>query len=148
MGALEKLIDQVIAADMNGDLSENITAYPEAAAELESLRKETMNDTMNDTEKALNYYKAGFFQGIRGASHVDRRPDYVPQTIKIIRTVRGESFSGPRLIAKPGVYICKSNQFGAISVLLDNGELGIKPGEFEVIDWTENPHKQSSDNTN
>lgn len=97
---------------------------------------------MDDKEKAINYYKAGVLQGVKNRkSGIDVRPDWVPAAIEITRTVRGEGF-GPRLIAKPGVYIADSNQFGAVSVKLDGGMLGIKPDEFEVVEWKKNPHKE------
>ena len=76
--------------------------------------------------KALNYYKSGVLQ---------ERPHYVPKRIIIHRTVRGEIPTGPRVIAKPGEYEAFSNQWGAIHVETPNGKLGIKPREFEVIEW-------------
>lgn len=38
-----------------------------------------------------------------------------------------------------GEYYCFCNQYGAVSVTAQNGiKLGLKPGEFEVLEWTEN----------
>jgi hypothetical protein len=67
------------------------------------------------------------------------RPRYVPGRIRIDREVRSEMpaiFSG---VARPGEYDCSSNQWGAISVIADNGkEIGIRPSECVVISMTKN----------
>lgn len=84
-----------------------------------------------DLQKALSYYSAGL---------LDIAPAYVPKIIELPRTVRGEYPIGPRVIAKPGEYECTSNKWGAISVMTPSGHLlGIKPKEFEVVEWVENP---------
>lgn len=45
MSALQNLLNQVLAADINGELAENITAYPEAAAALEGKSGENQIST-------------------------------------------------------------------------------------------------------
>ena len=35
---------------------------------------------------------------------------------------------------------CKSNKFGAIHISTPGGELGVKPGEYDVLEWVENPY--------
>lgn len=86
---------------------------------------------MTDEKMALNYYRAGLEQ---------RRPDYVPARIRLPATVRGDfPFNGT--VAEDGEYDCQCNQWGAVSVLANDGTLlGIKPKEFEVIAWQNNPH--------
>ena len=59
-------------------------------------------------------------------------------------------------LAKPGTFLCagaeyeaKSNPYGAISALCDNGEwLGVRPGEFEFVeapDWVLEIWKEAPD---
>lgn len=87
-----------------------------------------MNAT-SDIEKALNYYRAAVEDG---------RPDFVPARVRLARRVCGD---GPfrSLRAEPGDYVCESNEWGAVSVTTSNGQrLGVKPAEFEVIEWREN----------
>lgn len=55
-----------------------------------------------------------------------------------MKNVRSDiiGLSRPGTILRAGMeYDAKSNQYGAISGLCDNGEyLGVKPGEFEFIE--------------
>lgn len=61
--------------------------------------------------------------------------------IKMIENV----ISNIPFLAKPGTFLCagveyeaKSNKYGAISALCDNGEwIGVKPGEFEFVEAPE-----------
>ena len=89
----------------------------------------TEPNAMTDTDKALNYYRAG----VEG-----RRPDFVPAKVRLARAVCGD---GPfrSMRADAGDHACESNQWGAVSVRLSNGQvLGVKPAEFEVIEWRVN----------
>ncbi len=82
-----------------------------------------------DAEKALAYYRAAV---------EDRRPAYVPSRIRLQRRVCGD---GPfrSTLAEPGVHACISNQWGAVSVTAANGGmLGVKPAEFDVVEWRDN----------
>ncbi len=87
---------------------------------------------MNNTEMALNYYRSAI---------EDRQPDYVPARVKLAWTVTGD---GPfrSMVAYAGEYggeDCHSNKLGAVSVRMTDGKfLGVKPNEFEVIEWREN----------
>lgn len=52
--------------------------------------------------------------------------------------VRSDFPTSPVMRAAPGIYRAHSNRHGALSVQTDNGLLGIKPDEFEVlpgVDW-------------
>lgn len=87
-----------------------------------------------DMEKALNYYRSAF---------ENRRPDFVPAKVMLLTRVRADlpflSSDGQGFYAGPGEAECESNQWGAISVRAANGKmLGVKPGEFEVIEWRAN----------
>lgn len=92
---------------------------------------------MNETEKALNYYRAGV---------ESVRPDWVPARILLRDKVRSDipmfSEDGRGYYADAGEHDCHSNQYGALSVKAANGQmLGVKPREFEVIAWR--PNEQS-----
>ena len=104
------------------DIAESLVA---ALPEGDKMTKPT------NTEMALDYYKSGVLR---------KMPQYVPALIEIYRTVRGEIPTGPRVIAKPGEYQAFSNPWGAVHVETPNGKLGVKPKEFEVVEWKENPH--------
>jgi hypothetical protein len=81
---------------------------------------------MNDTEKALNYYRA----------IVERvRPDYVPSRVFLSARVSGDGIFRSTF-AEAGEHDCQSSQWGTISIVATNGEdLGVKPGEFQVVEW-------------
>lgn len=70
-----------------------------------------------------------------------RMPLFLPELIRLLKTVRGECFWKDPVVARPGVYIADTNPWGAVSVKTDKGELlGIKPNECEVIEWIGNPY--------
>ena len=90
--------------------------------------------SMTQTEKALNYYRAAF-EGVR--------PDFVPARILLRERVKSDlpflSKDGRGFCAQAGEHYCHSNQYGALSVKAENGQmLGIKPLEFEVVAWRPN----------
>jgi hypothetical protein len=87
---------------------------------------------MDDNAKALQYYKCG----LRGIP-----PPFIPKQVLVLGTVHGD---GPFVSTHigSGIYECHSNKYGAISVRATNGSmLGLKPKEFEVVEWAENPHR-------
>lgn len=91
---------------------------------------------MNNTHKALNYYKAGAMQNGKGPWP---KPQFIPAKVFVLFTVHGD---GPHFdtIAGPGIYDVESNQYGAVSAILGKGEkLRLKLNEFEVLEWRENP---------
>lgn len=79
---------------------------------------------------ALDYYQAAVEQ---------RRPKYLPASVRLKQDVRGDFPFGQALVARAGVRQCACNQWGAVSVAAENGQpLGIRPAEFEVVDWRAN----------
>lgn len=83
----------------------------------------------SDLEKALNYYRSAL---------AHKRPDFVPSRVRLPAPVMGDGIFRSTF-ADIGEHDCQSNQWGAISVIATNGQsLGIKPAEFEVIQWREN----------
>lgn len=68
----------------------------------------------------------------------------VPKRVKMAKTVKSELPFGPRYIAEAGKeYDCWTNSHGAVAVLLPNSEMfGVKPYEFEVIEWHEGEKEQ------
>lgn len=71
----------------------------------------------------------------------------VPRLVKMACTVRSDSLvllkilgggnsGGIEMVAhKDQVYECWVNSHGAVAVILKDGRLGVKPYEFEVVDW-------------
>lgn len=54
--------------------------------------------------------------------------------IYLPRMVHGDWPFGHHLVAQPGVHDAVENQHGAVSVVLDHGQLlGVKPDEFERV---------------
>lgn len=62
-----------------------------------------------------------------------------PKRVRILKRVISEILTRPSLWANPGEeYECDVNPHGAVSIrFLDGNLLGVKPDEFEVIEWTE-----------
>lgn len=83
-----------------------------------------------------NYYRAAFH---------DQRPAWVPLRVRLPKDVMSDlpiQASTPGFFALAGDHDCESNEWGAISVAAQNGrQLGIKPGEFEVLEWHPNPKR-------
>ncbi len=65
----------------------------------------------------------------------------IPKRIKMLKTVVSDFPLAPRLFAKKGAYhLVETNRHGAVSAILTDFDcqlLGLKPGEFEVIEWRE-----------
>lgn len=66
----------------------------------------------------------------------------VPLRVRMLKTVRSDWVFGQALVAREGeVYDVWVNRHGAVSVILEEGmerqvkKLGVKPDEFEVVDW-------------
>jgi hypothetical protein len=80
--------------------------------------------------KALEYLTAGREQ---------RAPAWVPDRVMLTREVRGDYPIGHQAVAEANVYTANCNRWGAVSVRAGNGsQLGMKPGEFEVVRWRAN----------
>ena len=89
---------------------------------------------MNNTQKALNYYKTAAIQNRKSCP----KPLWVPKTIILSKTIRGDFPVGHHIFADPGEYEAYCNPYGAVSVKTPNGDLGLRLDEFEVLDWQEN----------
>lgn len=86
---------------------------------------------MTNEQMALDYYKSAFER---------KRPNYVPARVLLHRRVTADSPFYGNFWAGPGEMDCQCNQWGAVSVVAFNGKrLGVKPTEFDVVQWTENP---------
>lgn len=62
----------------------------------------------------------------------------IPARVKMLKTVTSDfPLIKPVIIAQQGrEYEVASNPLGAISVYLEDGkQLGVKPDEFEVVEW-------------
>lgn len=100
---------------------------------------------MNDQEKLLNYLKAGNTQTYANSGGWVM-PDWVPSKVRMLRTVRPDGPLTKRpleCVARIGEeYEVESGKWGAISAKTPGGLLGLRPYEFEVVEWVENPHRQ------
>jgi hypothetical protein len=68
-----------------------------------------------------------------------RAPDWVPCRVLLYGPVLGDYPIGHTTLAEAGEHECVSSQYGAISVQATDGMLlGLKPAEFEVIEWRRN----------
>lgn len=60
-------------------------------------------------------------------------PLRVPARVRVKRRIRGDT------TIRPGDYDCDCNKYGAVRVVAENGKiLGLKPDEFETLEWREN----------
>jgi len=88
---------------------------------------------MTNEQMAVNYYKAGLSQ--RGSN--PQKPEFVPKKIKLEKTI-GSDPPFTSLVAKPGEYDVDVNQWGAVSVKINEDYLGLRPDEFDVLEWQPN----------
>ena len=87
------------------------------------------------TEKELEYHRAGHTQRQGGQW---RKPRWVPSRVRVVRRVVAE-VPGLSASVMPGDYECECNQYGAVSVRANDGEmLGLRLDEFEPLNWREN----------
>lgn len=97
----------------------------------------------SDASPALTHQSKGYPANYRGR---------VPRKIKMAKTLYPDEVCGISL-GKPGtmleldqVYDCWVNSHGAVSGYCDNGEkLGVKPGEFDVVEWHETKTQNDKD---
>lgn len=69
------------------------------------------------------------------------KPHLVPKTVSLPKAVRGDWPIGHQVVAPAGEYEAYCNPYGAVNVKTPSGALlGIKPSEFDVIEWKENPY--------
>ena len=84
----------------------------------------------------------------RGPAFEDQAPDYpwpgkVPVRIRMNLTVRADAWwanmqAGARLNARGGKeYKAHTNRYGAVSAWVAGELLGVKPDEFEVVEFCE-----------
>lgn len=93
---------------------------------------------MNDTEKALDYYKTAAQQDSWGPFP---KPRYIPKRILLLRKIRADfAYLSTDSVAGPGEHDAHCNSYGAVSVKTPGGLLGVMLDEFEVIEWCDNPH--------
>lgn len=71
----------------------------------------------------------------------DRHGQQIPTKVRMLETVTSDlpGLISNRIAAEQGrVYRCTVNPLGAVSVQLEDGKpLGVKPGEFEVVEWSD-----------
>lgn len=72
--------------------------------------------------------------------------DKVPKTVRLKQTVTTDMIDGIGFIGKPLIatnsttYPAWTNSYGAVCAVFPNGDrLGLKPDEFEIVEWHEAP---------
>lgn len=75
------------------------------------------------------------------------KPDWVPSRVRLLQDVHSDpSRFHSASCAVAGDYDCRSNVFGAISVIADDGKpLGVRPFECEVLAFQVNRKKLISE---
>lgn len=76
-----------------------------------------------------------------------RKPGYparfngrVPRLVRTRRTIRPDLpfLAGPNCVAREtNVYLAWTNSYGAVAAVTPGGNLGLKPDEFEVVEWAD-----------
>lgn len=64
--------------------------------------------------------------------------DKVPKTVRLKCRVRSDfPFLNPVVVAETGItYPAWTNSYGAVAAVFPDGRtLGLKPDEFEIVDW-------------
>jgi hypothetical protein len=66
--------------------------------------------------------------------------DRVPKTIRMVQTVTSDLLfllpNSENVAVKGALYPAWTNSYGAVAAVFPDGNtLGVKPGEFEVVDW-------------
>lgn len=86
---------------------------------------------MTDEQKEAAYYKAGMLK---------KAPPFVPARVRVLKEQFGDGpFRGAGVPA--GEHDCRCNKWGAVSVSARDGKfLGLRPDEFEPVEWRENVH--------
>lgn len=80
----------------------------------------------------------------RSKHYPERYNGRVPKRVRIDQTVKSDQLAalfGQAMIAHPGEYDAWVNSHGAVAIILPNGNLGVKPDEFEVVEW----HNESAE---
>lgn len=97
---------------------------------------------MTPQEMELDYLRAG--QSQAGDAKNWRMPTYVPKRVQMLRTVRPDLRVTPddnQLVCGYGQeYEVQSNRWGAVSAVVGEKLLGLRPAEFEVVEWCPNPY--------
>lgn len=80
---------------------------------------------------ALRIRKPGYPEGFNGR---------VPRLIRPRRTIRPDvPFLAPVgcVARSPNIYLAWTNSYGAVAAITPCGKLGLKPDEFEVVEWAD-----------
>lgn len=92
---------------------------------------------LNIPEKIRDAIKKGKALQEMAPSYPIRFNGKVPLKVLMLQTVKGLPFLMPNTVAhKRQQYYVSVNSYGAVSVILiDGSELGVKPDEFEVVEF-------------
>lgn len=77
---------------------------------------------------------------VRRNSYPARYAGRVPRVVRTNRIIRSDvpADSDRACVARPqNVYLAWTNSYGAVSAITPTGNLGLKPHEFEIIEWVD-----------
>ncbi len=77
---------------------------------------------------------------IRKLGYPARFEGRVPRLVRTRQVIRSDipSLAPPACVARPeNVYLAWTNSYGAVAAVLSDGKLGLKPDEFDVIEWAD-----------
>jgi hypothetical protein len=68
-------------------------------------------------------------------------PKHIPKRVMLHKRVCADFpyIQNSQSVVEPGEHEVVCNRYGAVSVDTPGGRLGLKPGEYTVLEWTENP---------
>jgi|SRR6185503_15636035 len=101
-------------------------------------RHKAQSDEIGRLSAAVEFYKNAFQQS-RSQGGECPKPDMVPARIRLPIRIAGDWPIGHDTQVGPGDFDCECNQYGAISVKAENGELlGVMLYECDILEWKPN----------
>ena len=98
-----------------------------------------------DQEAAFQASPALRFRSVNYPSRFEGR---VPRFIRLLSTVRPSfPLKGAAAVADQ-VYLAWTNSYGAVAAILPDGQLGVTPAEFEVVEWADPSYFQPTGKPN
>jgi hypothetical protein len=103
---------------------------------LASIAKKDMPDNQQMADPETEFRKSPALR-FRSKHYPERFNGRVPQLIRPLRTIRPDLPMRGKPALQGTVYFAWTNSFGAVAAVLPDGNLGLKPDEFEVVSWAD-----------
>ncbi len=98
-----------------------------------------MSTSPYSPEEEAEFLKSPALRARKGG-YPDRFCGKVPRLIRPRRTIRPDLpfLAQPGCVARAeNVYLAWTNSYGAVAAVIPGGNLGLKPDEFEVVEWAD-----------